>query len=362
VKLLLLSNTLSKNINGQPLIICGENVIFGVLTNTESMKDYNIEIIEYSPDKAEEWDDFVVNSNNGTIFQQQKFLSYHTPNKFDFTHYMFYENDKLVAVLPGGYKENGSVYWSPIGSSYGALVTNNVSFALAMAIVDAMIKFFKDRGTKEIFLIPPPLIYSKVFNQNIEYAMLYRNFGFEYHYISNAIDLTDETLIHYQNKRMQRKLKSAKNNPDLKLVEMDTFDEFYPILVKNKLKHNATPTHSLQDLITLKKSYPEQIRQFNVYYKGKAISGSTMFIANSQVSLCFYNMVDYDYEHIAPSHLSIDNVIGWSRKNEYKWFDFGVSQDTTSDNPMTPSMSLIHFKELFNTRGIFRSTYHLKLD
>jgi len=323
---------------------------------------FNLTIHEYTEENFDEWDNFVTNSNNGTIFHLQKFLKYHTVGKFEFTHYIVRKDAQIVAVIPGGFKENGNIYWSPVGASYGSIVTDDLPFELSLAIVDEIINFFKSKGTKEIFLIPPPLIYSKIYNQHLEYAMLYRKFDFEYHYISHSIDLTNPLLVNNYNYKTRKKIKLAKKNPDLSIREVDDFDEYYPILLENKRKHNATPTHSLEDLKTLKKLFNSEVRQFNVYFKNQAIAGSTMFLANQNVALCFYNMLNYEYQNLYPAYLTIDFVINWSKENGYKWFDFGVSQDTTSDNPMTPSLDLIYFKEFFNTRGIFRSTYHLQLN
>jgi len=42
----------------------------------------------------------------------------------------------------------------------------------------------------------------------------------------------------------------------------------------------------------------------------------------------------------------------------YRWVDIGVSQDTKSADPMTPSLSLIAFKERFDARGVLRTTFH----
>jgi hypothetical protein len=324
------------------------------------MNKYNLTIKKYNEKDINEWDDFIKSSNNGTIFHLQTFLKYHKEGKFDFTSYMIYNNNELVAVLPGGYKENGKVYWSPIGSSYGSIVTNDLHFEISLAIVDFLLDFFKKNGTKDIFLIPPPLIYSKIYNQHLEYAMLYRKFDFEYHYISHAIDLTSADLTTY-NYKTRTKIKRCKENAELSVREVNDFNEYYPILLENKKKHNAIPTHSLEDLIKLKELFPDKIRQFNVYLNDKAIAGSTMFVANKQVALCFYNMLNYEYANLHPAYLTIDYVINWAKENGYKWFDFGVSQDTTAENPMTPSLPLIFFKELFNTRGIFRSTYHCAL-
>ena len=232
-------------------------------------------------------------------------------------------------------------------------------FDICLEIVDAMLDLFRKQGTNDVFLIPPPLIYSKIYNQHIEYAMLYRKFDFEYHYISHALDLS----LNYENfnRATKFKLNKIKQNNDLIIQQQNNFDAFYPILIENKLKHNAIPTHSLDDLIKLNTFLPDKLKLFIAYYKDKPIAGHLLFLANKNVALCFYNAMYYEYKKLYPAYALAKYVIDWCKKNGYKWFDFGVSQDTTSDNPMTPSLSLIEFKERFNTRGIFRSTYHIKL-
>ena len=322
---------------------------------------FNLTIHEYAEENLNEWDNFVANSNNGTIFHLQKFLKYHTVGKFEFTHYIVRKDGQIVAVLAGGFKENGNIYWSPVGASYGSLVTDDLPFELSLAIVDEVINFFKSKGTREIFLIPPPLIYSKIYNQHLEYAMLYRHFDFEYHYISHSIDLAIDYKNHY-NRATKFKFNKIKKNADLTILQKNDFEVFYPILVENKKKHNATPTHSFEDLQKLNALLPDKLKLFIAYYKDTPIAGHLVFLSNQNVALCFYNAMDYKYEKLFPAYALAEFVIDWSKENGYKWFDFGVSQDTTSDNPMTPSISLIQFKENFNTRGIFRSTYHLKLN
>jgi len=50
-----------------------------------------------------------------------------------------------------------------------------------------------------------------------------------------------------------------------------------------------------------------------------------------------------------------------STKNGFGYVDIGVSQDTKAENPMTPSMSLIEFKEKFDAKTIMRNTLTIKL-
>jgi len=84
-----------------------------------------MEIINYTEEWKERWDDFVLNSSNGTMFHMQKFFDYHEPGKFNFHHLIFVEKGKIEAVLPGSIVED-SVYESPIGASYGSIVVKDI--------------------------------------------------------------------------------------------------------------------------------------------------------------------------------------------------------------------------------------------
>src|SRR5574339_808909 len=98
-----------------------------------------MEIIEYSEAWKDKWDQFVLESNNGTMFHMQKFFDYHKPGKFSFNHLIFLDRGNIVALLPGA--RIGELYESPIGASYGSIVTKDVKFVEAMEIVSTLIEY-----------------------------------------------------------------------------------------------------------------------------------------------------------------------------------------------------------------------------
>jgi hypothetical protein len=320
--------------------------------------NYTVIVRQYTPEHYKEWDDFVDASNNGTMFHKQAFLDYHAEGKFTFHHLMFYDGNELVGVLPCGLANHNATLWSPMGASYGSLVTKDIPFALSLAIVDALLEYGREIGLKEIFLIPPPLVYNKILSQHLEYAMLYRKFDFELHYISHALPITGDDATKQFDKKAQRDIRNiiAKNN--LRVEESDDYESFYAILLDNKRRHNATPTHSLEDLYRLRKLVPQHLRLILIYLDDKPIAGSLVFLCNSSVALCFYNMLLHEYSHLRPVFLMMHNIVSWAQQHDYKWVDIGVSQVPTAADPMTPSLSLIEFKERFNTRGFIRNTYH----
>lgn len=314
-----------------------------------------MKIIEYNEAWKDKWDKFVLNSNNGTIFHMQRFFDYHRPGKFEFNHLVFLEKNEIIAVLPGSLK-NG-LFESPIGASYGSIVTGDIKFSEAMDIVAALLDYGKASGINQFLLTSAPMIYEKYQNQNLDFAMLWQGFKYDLHYISSAIKLDSQReIIPRFQKTVRRNIRKTFNTDGFRVQMNDNYEEFYPILIENKAKHNVKPTHTLEDLLKLRELFPEHLKLLMVYLNDIPIAGSSLFICNEQVSLCFYNMLKYEFEHLKPIHRIMYEVVKWSTENGYKYVDIGVSQDTKAENPMTPSMGLIDFKEKFDAKTIMRNT------
>jgi hypothetical protein len=320
-----------------------------------------MKIVEYTDKWKEKWDRFVIESNNGTMFHQQKFFDYHTEGKFSFNHLIFLEKNEIVAVLPGAIL-NETKFESPIGASYGSIVTRDVKFERAMEIVGCLIDYAKTNKWNELELTAPPVVYEKKPNQNLDFAMLWQGFQYSLHYISSAIKLDKEIdILSRFSPTIRRNVRKSIANSDISVEINDCYDHFYPILVKNKARHDVKPTHNFRDLLKLKELMPDNLKLFMVYYKGIPIGGSLMFFVNETCALCFYNMLLYEYGHLKPIQRVMYEVVKYSTENGYQYVDIGVSQDTKADNPMTPSMSLIEFKEKFDAKTVMRNTLTLKL-
>ncbi len=320
-----------------------------------------MEIINYTEEWKERWDDFVLNSSNGTMFHMQKFFDYHEPGKFEFNHLIFLEKGKIEAVLPGSIVED-NVFESPIGASYGSIVVKDIKFKKAMEIVETLLSWGKKNGIKEFLLTSAPMIYETYPNHNLDFAMLWQGFKYKIHYISSAIKLEkDRDIISRFQATVRRNIRKTFKNPDVRVEINERYEEFYPILLNNKARHNVKPTHSYEDLIRLKELLPDRLKLFMVYYKDKPIGGSLMFYPNKNVALCFYNMLLYEYAQYKPIQRVMYEVVKDATEAGYSYVDIGVSQDTSAENPMTPSISLIDFKEKFDAKSIMRNTLHIRL-
>lgn len=315
-----------------------------------------IQVVPYTTDLKERWDRFVIDSNNGTMFHLQQFFAYHPEGRFNWHHLVFLDKNEIIAALPGA--TMGSTFESPIGASYGSFVTKAIGFATALEIVDAFSDYCREHAFERALLTPPPFIYQTSISQHMDYALAYRGFSFDKHYISHSIRLDSKDFLSTFQSTARRYIHKYLREQPLTVEINDDYEAFYPILVKNKARHGVKPTHTLDELLLLKKLLPENLILFLVYKGKKPIAGSVMFACNRQVALCFYNMLLYEYEEYNPIHIVMYEVVKWAIERGFSWIDIGVSQDTKAENPMTPAMNLIRFKEKFNAHGILRSTFY----
>ncbi len=321
----------------------------------------------YEPEKhASKWDEFVACAMNGTVFHSQQFLRYHPDNRFEFHHLLFFSENRLIAVLPGGLRQGGRVFESPLGASYGSFVTQDISTQTALDIVSAFEHYIRSIGVEQVFLTPAPVIYQPLLTQNLDFALLYRGYAYQRHYISHAIDLRHPgaPFDRFQSVARKHIRRVTRENPTVWIEESqpesirEMLAEFYPILLENKAKYNAKPTHTLDELLKLNELLPDFMKLFLVRVGEEPIAGSLLFFANDRVALIFYHMLKYAFDDFKPIYLLMDRVTRWAKDAGYHFVDIGVSQDTSDENPMTPALSLINFKEKFDSRGVLRSTLH----
>jgi hypothetical protein len=319
-----------------------------------------MEIIRYTEEWKARWDAFVLKSNNGTMFHLQKFLDYHPPGKFSFHHLLFVERNNIVAVLPGTLQ--GGIFESPVGASYGSIVTGDIRFAEAMNLVTALLRYAKTNGVREISLTPAPIIYETRPSQSLDFAMLWQGFRYSLHYIASAVALDpDRDILSRFQMTARRNVRNSMKNPDIRVEINERYDEFYPILVLNKAKHKVQPTHSLEDLLRLKQLLPDRLKLYMLYLKGTPVAGSLIFFGNGNVAICFYNMLLYEYAGLKPVDRLMHEVIRDAAAAGYRYVDIGVSQETAAENPMTPRTSLIEYKENFDARTVMRNTFNIRL-
>ena len=320
-----------------------------------SIQKYNNKILHL-------WDDFISNSNNGTIFNRQKFLSYHISRKFDDHSLLFFSDMKLIAVLPAVIINSSGrrTLYSHPGASFGGLILNtNLSFAMIDAILSNLEKYCIDESIKELILINTPMIYYKTKDDSLNYLLLLHNFQIYENYISHYINImNEENVINLLNKRKKRYLKQLLEDNKFIFCTDSSIDDFYKILLDSKKKFHSKPTHSLQELKKIQELFPQKIKLLISKDQNKIIGGTLIFQTTKTTCLIFYNVVSIEYRNSQLAALQLYKCMLSAKKQNCFIVDLGVSHSPETSNPLNPKKSLIQFKEQLGATGVLRTIYN----
>jgi lipid II:glycine glycyltransferase (peptidoglycan interpeptide bridge formation enzyme) len=251
------------------------------------------------------------------------------------------------------------ILFSHRGASYGGLVfKDKLGIRQAFEYVKHICSFAKQNGFQGIDITLTPHCYMRKPNDYIEFALLKNGFLYRKREISSVIRLNfskDQILKTFSSSAARNVRKAEKLG--VRVEESDDFGSFYKILKRNlRLRHNVTPTHTLPELLKLKRMYPEQIRLFAAYKDQQMIAGVVIFTTSPRVVLAFYISHNDDFQRYRGVNGLFYHIIAWSIENNYPYLDFGIF--TVAEDP---NWGLARFKESFGAQGLFRSSLYLEL-
>jgi len=268
---------------------------------------------------------------------------------------VFLDGDRLVSVLPGAVA--GDTYRSPAGASMGGFVLRRgAGLDLADRIVRTFVAWCAGEGIREAFIGQPMPIYAREPDDSGEYALLCNGFSPVDLKYSSVADLRLTGSRSAMSCKVRHNIVRSETC-GVRIVDSDDFAVFHAILTENKRKFGCAPTHTLEELERIRELRPAMIRLFLAELEGKLVAGLMLFLVNPVCALDFYTAQDYRYHHCNPVSLLVEHAMAWCRDRGYRHFDYGVSMDTSSRNPLEVTRSLVRFKESLGCTGSIRRTY-----
>lgn len=319
----------------------------------------SILIRKYTEDDSPNWEAFVQAANNGTLFHERRFLSYHPQDRFVDHSLMFEKKGSIKALFPAvEITSTGSkALVSHQGSSYGGLIVEqDLSFRDSYDYVEALRDYAGENGFNRIQLTLPPAIYQNRVSNYIDFALIKHGFQYKKRDVSSMLTIEDSPDNNLQRFRATHRTAVRKAiKQGVTVRECEEWSSFYSILQKNlKIRHNVNPTHSLDELQKLKALFPDRIRLFGAFYEEQLIAGVVNFSVNNDVVLAFYISHSEEYQHLRAVNLLFYEIIKWCHENTFKYLDFGIFTVN-----MEPNFGLARFKENFGASGVFRDTFEL---
>lgn len=311
----------------------------------------SIRIEKYNTEYKSVWDDFVSSSRNGTFLFYRGYMEYHSGRFQDYS-LMFFEKNKLVALLPANISEQ--VFYSHQGLTYGGLIlSEDTKTPQTIEIIDTVVKYLQENKVSKIIYKPIPHIYHRYPSEDDLYALFRNKAILISRNISSSINLSDK--LGYSELRRRQIKKAEKQN--LIVCESDSLPEFWAVLEENlKKKHQAVATHSLGEIAHLKNQFPDNIRLFCTLKEDRVVAGCLIF-ETATVAHAQYISATKEGKECGALDLLFDYLIDQVFTTK-KYFDFGTSNE---DNGYFLNEGLISQKEGFGARGVVYDTYQLNI-
>lgn len=310
-----------------------------------------IRVIPYEKKYYTRWNNFIDKSLNGTLFHRLDFLDYHGKKfKHEEHHLMILKGEEIFGVLPAVKRDN--ILISPYGSSFGGVViSKKCSLRNAIEVADTLKEYFIKFGLNRVEIVTPPYHYYKEQNHNLTFALERIGFKTISSEIFNFIELPKTEEEFWENKYQPRgRTTFRKYTDDFSVYDSASLDDFYPILVEDKIRHKSKPTHTKAELEYLIKKFPNKIWFDIAVHKNGSRVGICYFKPTPSTVLTFYMAQETNALRLNGKNILVDFGIRKAIHERIKFFDFGGS----TIGYEIQNIGVANFKETFGAIGVLR--------
>ncbi len=310
-----------------------------------------LEIRRYTPDKQQEWNDFLKRSKNGMFLLDRNYMDYHA-DRFTDHSLMVYRREKLYALLPGNIA--GDVFFSHQGLTYGGLIMSDKTVAAEVVQIFRLLNdLLRKEGIHKVVYKPTPWIYHRQPSEEDLYAVV------EVCGATISRGLSSTISREYLNKWYRIRecgVKHAKQY-GLTVEETEDYRPFWQILTNNlQERYGLNPVHTVEEIELLHHRMPNHIRLVVVKEGAETIGGTVLYVSDRVVH-SQYIAASPRGKQLHALDMLFDVVIRKSLAT-HAYFDFGIS---TEKHGTYLNTQLIYQKEGFGGRGICYDWYEWTL-
>lgn len=306
------------------------------------------DIRRYTSDMADEWNQFVARSKNGTFLFDRRYMEYHQDRFVDHS-IVFYLNNHIYALLPAHL--SGHTLYSHQGLTYGGLIMDErCTGGKVCRLFTELNAFLSHQDIQKVIYKVIPSIYHVVPSEEDLYAM---SVCCQAKLVSR--DLSSTIILDHPIKFPESRkagIRKAKVH-DVTILESDDMGTFWEILQANLAeRYGVKPVHTKAELQLLHSRFPENIKLYMAYAHGEPLGGSILYLTK-QVAHVQYISANQQGKEWGAIDLLFDELLHHPNEG-IKYFDFGKS--TTNDHTQL-NLQLLFQKEGFGGRGICYDTY-----
>jgi len=310
------------------------------------------EIIRYTDNQRQAWDEFVSQSKNGTFLFLRGYMDYHRERFADHS-LMAFIDGRLAALLPAN--REGDELQSHGGLTYGGFITDRRMTAERMlALFEETNDYLRRNGFRSVRYKCVPHIYHVVPAEEDLYA-LFRTCRATLlsREISSAISLSSP--VKWRRDRHYKANKAARSG--VIVEQSDRLADFYSVLGENLFStHGVHPVHSLAELELLKSRFPDNIRLYTAR-RNDVILGGVVLYLTPRVVHSQYISANEEGKRLHALDAVFRRVLCEEHFSQ-AFFDFGKSTESAGT---VLNEGLIRQKEGFGARAVCYDTYGWEL-
>lgn len=301
----------------------------------------SVKLIPYTQKYFNLWNEFNSKAKNGSFLFDRSFMEYHL-DRFVDASLLLYKNEKLVALLPAN--RVGEMVYSHQGLTYGGVITNaKLRTEDFVHILQHIFIYFDSQNIASFRLKVMPSFYNLHFSEEIKYIAFKMNAVLYRMDTSATIHLS---LPSNYSSTLKNVLKQAGKHNFIIEKSLD-FELFWnslllPVL---KAKHGVAPVHALDEIVKLSNLFPENIALYVLYYEGKAVAGTVLFITETTVHVQYIAGLN-TYNKLGTLDVLFDFLIHKYRDSK-QYFDFGTSNENEGQQI---NKGLLFWKESFGAK------------
>lgn len=310
------------------------------------------EVRRYTPEKADEWNQFVAQSKNGTFLFDRHFMDYHA-HRFKDCSLMVYRKGALYALLPAETK--GKVLRSHGGLTYGGLVMSRK--CSAKGILESFVAindFLRRASVQQVVYKAIPWIYHQQPSEEDLFALTsVCHARLAIRDISSAI--ISDSRIPFSESRLSGIRKACRRG--LEVRESTDFATFWQILHDNlAAKYGVQPVHTHDELELLHSRFPDKIRLYMAFDGAEPLGGTVLFLTPQVLHTQYISATPHG-KTCGAIDILFDQLLNHVYTN-YRYIDFGKS---TCNDSADLNERLIFQKEGFGARAVCYDTYEYDL-
>jgi hypothetical protein len=311
------------------------------------------EIVRYTAEQADAWNQFVATSKNATFLFDRRYMDYHADRFHDHS-LLFYRGERLMAVLPAHVE--GDTLYTHRGLTYGGLLmSEQLTISETMMLFRELNDMLRSEGLKHVCYKAIPWIYHRLSAEEDLYAL--------YHECKARIVARDYSTniflgANLRWERVRRRGVVRAERAGIQVEISNDYADFWHVLADNLgTKYGVKPVHSLAEIELLHERFPQNIVLYQAVREGQVLGGVVLYVT-PQVVHAQYSSATPEGKSLGAIDAIYERIMHHDYK-DYPYFDFGRSTENADGSGLNET--LVFQKEGFGARGLCYDIYEYDL-